>query len=88
MHVESEPQRKALRIFYSAGLFVLCACVALTRQTRYNPIKEVRQMADINLNDVIQHNEFIFALCMFLDEFKRSTYYVDAGCQKFNKTMR
>ena len=29
-------------------------------------------MAKINLNDVIQHDDFIFALCTFLDEFKRS----------------
>ena len=30
-------------------------------------------MAKINLNDVIQHDDFTFALCTFLDEFKRST---------------
>ena len=30
-------------------------------------------MVKINLNDVIQHEDITFALCTFLDEFKRST---------------
>jgi len=29
-------------------------------------------MSEYNLTDVIQHDDFIFALCTFLDEFKRS----------------
>ena len=29
-------------------------------------------MAKLNLNDVIAHDDFIIALCTFLDEFKRS----------------
>ena len=28
----------------------------------------------INLTDVIKHDNFIFALCTFIDEFKRSPY--------------
>jgi len=30
-------------------------------------------MGKINLTDVITHKDFIFALCTFIDEFKRNT---------------
>ena len=30
-------------------------------------------MKTINLTDVIKHHDFIFALCTFIDEFKRNT---------------
>ena len=30
-------------------------------------------MADITLTDVLEHEDFIFALCTFVDEFKRTS---------------